>query len=95
MGSTHGTLRDTPAVSESDLEFLCKNTDMTEEQARSCFANFMENNPDGRMTRESFREMMKLGYPGADNRNLEKHIFRKVFYYYLYYKSLNVVLQAV
>ena len=83
MGSTHGTPSVIPEVSESDLQFICKNTDMTEDQARNSFAKFMENNPDGKMTRESFREMMKLCYSGADNRNLEKHIFRKEFLSFL------------
>ena len=77
MGAAQGTPSAAPEVSEADLEFICKNTDMTEDQARDGFASFMENNPGGKMTRESFREMMKLCYSGADNRNLEKHIFRK------------------
>ena len=77
MGAAMGTPSAAPEVSEADLEFICKNTDMTEDQARDGFASFMENNPEGKMTRESFREMMKLCYSGADSRNLEKHIFRK------------------
>ena len=77
MGAAQGTPSAAPEVSEADLEFICKNTDMTEDQARDGFASFMKNNPGGKMTRESFREMMKLCYAGADNRNLEKHIFRK------------------
>ena len=82
MGSSQGTQGGggpTPSVSDSDLQFLCKNTGMTEEQARTSFTKFMENNPEGRMTRESFREMMKLCYPTVESLNLEKHIFRKAF----------------
>ena len=74
MGASQGS--PIPQISEEDLQFICKNTDMTEDEARSSFTHFMENNPDGKMTRESFREMMKLCYSSADNRNLEKHIFR-------------------
>ena len=84
MGASQGTPNDIPEVSEADLQFICKNTDMTEDQARSAFASFMENNPDGKMTRESFREMMKLCYGRADNRNLEKHIFRQEFLFLSY-----------
>ena len=68
MGAAQGTSSAAPEVSEADLEFICKNTDMTEEQARDGFASFMENNPGGKMTRESFREMMKLCYADCRGR---------------------------
>ena len=50
MGTAHsqGTPSAAPEVSEADLEFICKNTDMTEDQARDGFASFMENNPGGK-----------------------------------------------
>ena len=78
MGASQGTPKNIQEVSSEDVEFLCKNTDMKEDQARESFTKFMKDNPEGIITRESFREMMKICYTGKENRNLEKHIFRKI-----------------
>ena len=76
MGAAQGTPNNSPQLSQADVQFICANTDMSEEQAREAFARFMKDNPGGKITRESFREIMSLCYSGIENRNLEKHIFR-------------------
>ena len=76
MGAAQGSPHNSPQLSQADVQFLCDNTDMSEDQAREAFSRFVKDNPGGRITRESFREIMSLCYTGTENKNLEKHIFR-------------------
>jgi len=63
-------------LQRDDLQFLVKNTSLDQCQVKVSFEKFSKKHPDGKIDRDSFREMMKICYPHSDTENLENHIFR-------------------
>jgi len=63
-------------LSEEDVDYIVQNTAISREQIEQQFEVFITNHPNGRISKKSFRSMMKACYPGADVEKLTKHIWR-------------------
>jgi len=63
-------------LSEKDLEFISQHTDISREEVEQQYKNFLHQYPNGKITRSSFKELMRKCYPAANLIKLEKHIFR-------------------
>ena len=73
---TMGCVNGKAVLKEEDIDYLVKYTDLTEEQVKENFENFLEKHPKGKLDKKSFSEMMNLCYPNSDKDNIQKHIFR-------------------
>ena len=63
-------------LSDEDLECIAKNTSISRSQIENQYENFLEKHPDGKITKQNFRNMMHACYPESDIAKLESHIFR-------------------
>jgi len=63
-------------LSEEDMEYIVSNTAISRENIEQQFQVFITNHPDGKISKKSFKTMMKACYPGANVEKLTKHIWR-------------------
>ena len=63
-------------LSEEDMEYIVTNTAISRENIEQQFQVFITNHPDGKISKKSFKTMMKACYPGANVEKLTKHIWR-------------------
>merc|ERR1711994_978519 len=73
---TMGCVPGKEPLSDKDLEFISQNTDISREEVEEQYKNFLVTYPNGKITRSSFKELMRKCYPAANLNKLEKHIFR-------------------
>ena len=65
-----------PVLMKSDIETLCKAGKMNESQLREHFKNFLDENPTGKITKESFRKLISHLLPKESEHKMEQHVFR-------------------
>merc|ERR1719167_486211 len=63
-------------LSEEDMDYIVSNTAISRENIEQQFQVFITNHPDGKISKKSFKTMMKACYPGANVDKLTKHIWR-------------------
>jgi len=63
-------------LNEEDIDYIASNTAMSRDAVERQYKNFLTKHPDGKISQESFNDMMKECYPGTDTERLGKHIFR-------------------
>ena len=63
-------------LSEEDMDYIASNTAISRENIEQQFKVFITNHPDGKISKKSFKTMMKACYPGANVEKLTKHIWR-------------------
>lgn len=72
MGCVNGK----SVLTESDLDFIARNTALDRGEVEDHHKAFVEKHPDGKISRKEFGNMMRQCYPDADTDKIEKHIFR-------------------
>ena len=70
MGSNNVKLRN------EDIETLVKVTGLNEEEIKTAFNNFLERNPNGKLTEESFKKLLTEARPNQDVTSIASHCFR-------------------
>jgi len=63
-------------LSEEDLEYLEKNTNVERAEIEAQYQAFLANHPDGKISMKSFRSILGEGYPGTNTSKMSKHIWR-------------------
>ena len=63
-------------LSDKDLEYIAQNTLISRSQIDDQFENFLEKHQDGKITKQSFRDIMQACFPKSDIAKMESHIFR-------------------
>ena len=63
-------------LSQEDMDYIVSNTAISRENIEQQFQVFITNHPDGKISKKSFKTMMKACYPGANVEKLTKHIWR-------------------
>jgi len=63
-------------LSQEDMDYIVSNTAISRENIEQQFQVFITNHPDGKISKKSFKTMMKACYPGANVDKLTKHIWR-------------------
>jgi len=58
------------------MDYIVSNTAISRENIEQQFQVFITNHPDGKISKKSFKTMMKACYPGANVDKLTKHIWR-------------------
>lgn len=64
------------SLSEEDLEYLRRKTKEDKSQLEAQYQVFLTKHPDGHISKSSFKLMLSEGFPGANVKNLSKHIWR-------------------
>jgi len=72
MGCANGK----PVLKDEDVKALSRTSKLSEEKVREQFEQFLQENPSGRITKKSFRDLISKAIPGTDAGKMEKHIFR-------------------
>jgi len=65
-----------PELTEELCDSLVKSTRLPADQVKELFESFLEDHPDGKVTKEVFREMMKETHKDKDISKMEGHMFR-------------------
>jgi len=63
-------------LTDEDIEFMVKNSDLTDEDVKQMYSEFIDNHPDGKITKDEFKETFEKILPRADMKSLEKLVFR-------------------
>ena len=72
MGCANGK----PVLSDEDLDFIANHTAVSRDQVDEQYENFLGKHPNGKITKNDFRNMMQACFPDHDTAKLESHIFR-------------------
>ena len=72
MGSSNGK----PILTNKDLEVIVKSSGLDESTIKRYFDNFVNDHPDGKMSKAEFKEMMEKALPKMDTTDVEEHVFR-------------------
>jgi len=65
-----------PVLKKRDIEALVATSKMTRQQVKSAFSHFITENPDGRISHQAFRDMLKSALVDTDSDKMEGHVFR-------------------
>merc|ERR550519_483310 len=63
-------------LSEEEIVHLTTYTSLTREEVEKNFVSFLENHPDGKLTKTTFRQLAKSAFPAVNSEKLCDHIFK-------------------
>lgn len=64
------------SLTEEEIQHLTTYTKLTREEVEEHFVNFLENHPNGKISKSKFRELSQSAFPTVDSTKLCDHIFK-------------------
>jgi len=72
MGSENGK----PVLTQDQIDYLVESTEFDASGVREFFESFLEDHPDGKVTKEGFRKMISEAHPEEHLDKIERYFFR-------------------